>query len=74
VVLIGRDARLIAANIPGTPVAFASDLDDAVVKARMDALPGDVVLFSPACASFDMFENFVVRGQAFTRIVEGMSK
>ena len=74
VVLIGRDARLIAANIPDTPVVFASDLDDAVVKARMDALPGDVVLFSPACASFDMFENFVVRGQAFTRIVQGMSK
>ena len=73
VVLIGRDAKVIAKSIPDALVVFASGLEDAVAKARMEAVSGDVVLFSPACASYDMFENFVVRGQAFTRIVEGMS-
>tara|TARA_B100000953_G_scaffold292773_1_gene280414 strand:+ start:340 stop:1650 length:1311 start_codon:yes stop_codon:yes gene_type:complete len=73
VVLIGRDAKVIAKSIPEARVVFASSLEDAVVTARMEAVSGDVVLFSPACASYDMFENFVVRGQAFTRIVEGMS-
>ena len=74
VVLIGRDARLIAESIPEALVVFASGLEDAVAKARKQAVSGDVVLFSPACASYDMFENFAVRGQAFTRVVEGMSK
>ena len=74
VVLIGRDARLIAESIPEALVVFASGVEDAVAKARKQAVSGDVVLFSPACASYDMFENFAVRGQAFTRVVESMSK
>ena len=72
-VLIGRDANIIAESIPEALVVFATDLEDALRKARNDAISGDVVLFSPACASYDMFENFAVRGEAFTRLVKGMS-
>ena len=72
-VLIGRDANLIAESIPEAIVVFATNLEDAVSKARNEAISGDVVLFSPACASYDMFKNFEIRGTAFTRLVKGMS-
>ena len=72
-VLIGRDANLIAESIPEALVVFATNLEDAVSKARNEAISGDVVLFSPACASYDMFKNFEIRGTAFTRLVKGMS-
>ena len=73
-VLIGRDASIIAESIPEALVVFATNLEDALAKARNEAIFGDVVLFSPGCASYDMFENFAVRGEAFTRLVKGMSK
>ncbi len=43
----------------------AGDMDDAVAKAASLARPGDAVLLSPACASFDMFRNYSHRGEAF---------
>ena len=66
VVLIGRDAAQIKNHLPeDTPVAMAADLKAAVQQASQQALPGDRVLLSPACASFDMFKNFEDRGEQF---------
>ena len=49
-----------------------SDLQAAVLAARTYAKPGDIVLFAPACASFDMFNNFEHRGDVFCRIVAAL--
>ncbi len=70
-ILFGRDAERIAAVLqPEIPLRFAADLAEAVDLARAGALPGDAVLLSPACASFDMFDNFRHRGESFMRCVE----
>lgn len=72
VVLIGRDAALISAAIgPDSPVTrhFASGMDEAVTIAANAARPGDAVLLSPACASFDMYRNYEHRAQAFVAAV-----
>jgi UDP-N-acetylmuramoylalanine--D-glutamate ligase len=70
VVLIGRDAPLIEAAI-GTAVTMrrARDMHEAVRFARELAKPGDVVLLSPACASFDMFRNYEHRAEVFCQAV-----
>jgi UDP-N-acetylmuramoylalanine--D-glutamate ligase len=47
----------------------ADDMDDAVERAARAAVPGDVVLLSPACASFDMFDNFEHRGRIYKECV-----
>jgi UDP-N-acetylmuramoylalanine--D-glutamate ligase len=52
----------------------ASDIEEAVVLASQIALPGDVVLLSPGCSSFDMFTNYAERGEAFARVVEALGK
>lgn len=65
-ILIGRDAQQIAMAITTeTKVIFADSMTDAVSKAYQQAQPGDAVLLSPACASFDMFKNYEDRGQQF---------
>jgi len=70
-VLFGRDASLIERAVSGaTAISRATDLADAVSQARGMARPGDAVLFSPACASFDMFANYEARGQAFEEAVD----
>jgi UDP-N-acetylmuramoylalanine--D-glutamate ligase len=70
VVLIGRDAPRIAEVLAGTvPLVSAADLPAAVAQARALARPGDAVLLSPACASFDMFRNYQHRGEAFAAAV-----
>ncbi len=72
-VLVGRDAAELAAVLaPGTRVHLAGSMADAVSRARACAEPGDAVLLSPACASFDMFEGFAQRGEAFARCVESL--
>ena len=70
VVLIGRDAPLIEAVLdPGTPRVRARDMAEAVRLAAEHAQPGDRVLLSPACASFDMFRNYEHRGAVFADAV-----
>ena len=70
--LIGEDAKKIGAALAAAaiPVAYCSSLQAAVEQARTLAVPGDVVLLSPACASFDMFDNFEHRGDVFKKLVE----
>ncbi len=75
VVLIGRDAPAIDAAIAGSGVDVhpASSLPDAVAQARCLAQPGDAVLLSPACASFDMFHNYVHRAEVFIDAVKALA-
>jgi UDP-N-acetylmuramoylalanine--D-glutamate ligase len=67
VLLIGRDAALIASALEGTParVEIAGNLDAAVARAIALAEPGDAVLLSPACASLDQFGSYAERGDRF---------
>lgn len=51
------------------PIRETDDLAQAVEQAYKSAQPGDVVLMSPACASFDRFKNFMERGNAFKALV-----
>ncbi len=76
VVLIGRDARAIAAALEGVrvPIARASSMEDAVEAAFALASAGDAVLLSPACASFDMFRNYNHRGDVFAAAVRALVK
>ena len=71
VVLIGRDAPLIRAALAdaGVPLLDATSMLDAVVQANAKAHAGDAVLMSPACASFDMFDNYEHRAQMFIEAV-----
>jgi len=65
-ILIGEDAPVIEKEVNGAaPFEHAADMGDAVARAFAAALPGDVVLLAPACASFDMFESFEHRGRVF---------
>lgn len=74
VVLIGRDAPLIAAALGDRiPVHSATDMAQAVAQAAELAKPGDSVLLSPACASFDMFSGYEERGAVFTDAVRRLA-
>lgn len=74
VVLIGRDAELIAKAL-GDDVALirVATLDEAVQRCAEIAQAGDAVLLSPACASFDMFKNYEERGRLFAQAVGDLS-
>ena len=55
---------------PGSPELIdCADFTDAVMKSATDAKPGDIVLMSPACAAFDQFKNFAVRGKYFKKLI-----
>lgn len=69
-VVIGEAAPIIQAALGHVkPLTVVPTLTEAVDQAAQAASPGDVILFSPACASFDMFRNYHHRGQEFKRIV-----
>lgn len=69
-VLIGEDRAIIEAAITGTTTLLhAESLQDAVMLCQQNSHENDVVLLSPACASFDMFSGYVQRGQNFVSIV-----
>jgi UDP-N-acetylmuramoylalanine--D-glutamate ligase len=71
VYLIGEDAPLIASALAGMPVPLleCGELEQALEVAVSTARPGDVVLLSPACASFDRFADFEARGERFRELV-----
>ncbi len=75
VVLMGRDASLMARVLEGmAPVEHAEGMEDAVIRAHRWAEPGDSVLLSPACASFDMYDGFEARGRAFVAAVKRLAR
>ena len=69
--LIGDAATQIAGALDTAHVPYlhCGDLAAAVREASAAAVPGEVVLLSPACASFDQFDDFEARGEAFRRLV-----
>ena len=74
-IMIGRDGPLIEKAIGaavGVAIESAGDLEDAVRRAHLLARPGDAVLLSPACASFDMFRNYEHRAQTFVAAVKAL--
>ena len=75
VVLIGRDAPQIQVALKALNVDLidAASLEEAVVKAYQVAVKGDAVLLSPACASFDMFRNYVHRAEVFVQSVKTLA-
>ena len=74
VVLIGRDAELIAQALgDDAELVRVATLEDAVLRCAEIAQPGDAVLLSPACASFDMFKNYEERGRLFAQAVGDLS-
>lgn len=74
VVLIGRDAELIAQALgDGVELIRVATLEDAVLRCADIAQVGDAVLLSPACASFDMFKNYEERGRLFAQAVGDLS-
>jgi len=74
VVFIGRDGRKIAAQLDdcGVQLEFAQTMEDAVQKCMLLAHPGDLVLLSPACASLDMFRNYIHRAEVFVAAVKAL--
>ena len=73
-VLIGRDRQLIADALQDlASVQFCDSMNDAVMAASEIAVACDAVLISPACASFDMFENFEQRGIRFCEAVQELA-
>ncbi len=71
-VLIGRDGPCVEAALDGAvPSVYAADMEEAVSVARRLARPGDAVLLSPACASFDMYADYRQRGEMFMAAVRG---
>jgi UDP-N-acetylmuramoylalanine--D-glutamate ligase len=75
VVLIGRDATLIRKAIAETGVTLvdADSMEAAVAQANQRAHAGDAVLMSPACASFDMFDNYEHRAHVFCAAVKALA-
>jgi len=74
VLTVGQDAPLLDAEFsPVLPVHACETLERAVARARTLARPGEVVLLSPACASYDQFRNFEHRGDTFRALVGALT-
>jgi len=71
--LFGKDASVIAkALLVSSDVEFFATLDEVVAALAGEVAPGDIVLFSPACASLDMYKNYEQRGQHFIDLVRAL--
>ncbi len=78
-ILIGQTADAIASAIPatgatGVSVEIAGSMEEAVIKAAKLTKDGDVVLMSPGCASYDMFDNYRQRGEVFASAVKKLER
>ncbi|MBQ8003769.1 MAG: UDP-N-acetylmuramoyl-L-alanine--D-glutamate ligase [Oscillospiraceae bacterium] len=79
-VLVGATAEKIRAAVENTlgydaeklPIIMCTSFEDAVKEASESAEAGDIVTLSPACASFDMFDNFMLRGKCFKELVNAL--
>jgi UDP-N-acetylmuramoylalanine--D-glutamate ligase len=73
IVAYGEAGPLVAGDLGGAglPVVTGGSFAEVMARARELARPGDAVLLSPACSSYDMFENYEARGRRFREIVEG---
>ena len=73
IVAYGEAGPIVARDLAeiGVPVVSGGDFDQVMERARELARPGDTVLLSPACSSYDMFNNYEERGRRFREIVEG---
>jgi len=73
VIAYGEAGPTILHDLAGeVPLVEATTFDDVMAKARELAVPGDAVLLSPACSSYDMFQNYEERGERFRAAVEAM--
>jgi UDP-N-acetylmuramoylalanine--D-glutamate ligase len=66
-------AELAPAAEAGVEISEQGSLERALEASRAEAKSGEVVLLSPACASFDAFKDFEARGERFRELVEGLS-
>jgi UDP-N-acetylmuramoylalanine--D-glutamate ligase len=74
VYLVGEEAGRIGAALAGAaPAQDCGDLEHAVAAARAAARPGEVILLSPACASYDQYRDFEERGEHFRALVRELS-
>lgn len=75
ILAIGQSAKLIASQLsPHFPVKLFETLELAIVQAKAIAKPGDTVLLSPGCSSYDQFRDYKHRGETFQKIVRNLSK
>ena len=77
VILIGQDARQLKQGLEDAsqihmPINIVSSMSEAVELAQKNTIAGDQVLLSPACASFDMYNNYIERGDDFEHCVKGL--
>ena len=73
IILLGESKEIMAAAFTGyAPLKTAADMPQAVAQAFAAAVPGDVVLLSPACSSFDMFRDYAERGRVFQQAVRSL--
>jgi UDP-N-acetylmuramoylalanine--D-glutamate ligase len=71
VIAYGEAGPLVEKDLGGTvPLERGTTFEDVIARARRAARPGDAVLLSPACSSYDMFKNYEERGATFRRLVE----
>jgi UDP-N-acetylmuramoylalanine--D-glutamate ligase len=75
VYLIGEATEQLAAVLDDAARSYSrdGDLARAIAHAAAEAQPGDVVLLSPACASYDQFDNFEQRGDTFRQLVQELA-